>query len=116
MIRRPPKSKRTDTLLPYTTLYRSGGEGGAGGHRVALGGWPGKFQKRISRKSAKNAKRPRSEEHTSELQSLMRNSYAVFCFKQIQYARRAHRHTDSNPRAIRVCQLRHCHAFAVYVS
>src|SRR3546814_20678338 len=59
MIRRPPKSKRTDTLLPYTTLYRSGGEGGAGGHRVALGGWPGKFQKRISRKAAKNAKGPR---------------------------------------------------------
>src|SRR3546814_10979041 len=63
-VRPPPGSKRQDPLCPYTALVRSGGEGGggeggAGGHRVALGGWPGKFQKRISRKAAKNAKGPR---------------------------------------------------------
>src|SRR3546814_17510986 len=86
MIRRPPRSTRTDTLFPYTTLFRSarwrlvlGGpdEGkalaahpdvggvlftGMGGQHLALVG--------------------RSEEHTSELQSLMRISYAVFCLKK----------------------------------
>src|SRR3546814_9730881 len=75
MIRRPPRSTRTDTLFPYTTLFRSragplradgddpphwrGTDGGSAGQRHA-----------------------RSEEHTSELQSLMRISYAVFCLKK----------------------------------
>src|SRR3546814_1596576 len=83
MIRRPPRSTRTDTLFPYTTLFRSGvlhirahrrrcrpaapagaaGPGGAGRPRTPLAG-------------------ARSEEHTSELQSLMRISYAVFCLKK----------------------------------
>src|SRR3546814_4338059 len=94
MIRRPPRSTRTDTLFPYTTLFRSGDEvrswfgddeaerrrrrdarydeqdsddqgrtSGGGGYRPAYGG-------------------DRSEEHTSELQSLMRISYAVFCLKK----------------------------------
>src|SRR3546814_7936274 len=89
MIRRPPRSTRTDTLFPYTTLFRSWYGGfyrrgfyrpvivtGRGGRRFVYGyrdpflwggfgpGWG------------------RSEEHTSELQSLMRISYAVFCLKK----------------------------------
>src|SRR3546814_2591829 len=72
MIRRPPRSTRTDTLFPYTTLFRS--------EAVALlmhcfktGG--------VVVNNMKNHVR-RSEEHTSELQSLMRISYAVFCLKK----------------------------------
>src|SRR3546814_12610932 len=77
MIRRPPRSTRTDTLFPYTTLFRSGEPAVRQHHRIelvavddqqllAVGG----FMHR------------RSEEHTSELQSLMRISYAVFCLKK----------------------------------
>src|SRR3546814_2154347 len=88
MIRRPPRSTRTDTRFPYTTLCRSRDaeeEGGDGpgdqlvaervdAHRLGLflvvaDGVDGK------------AEAGRSEEHTSELQSLMRSSYAVFCLK-----------------------------------
>src|SRR3546814_2193655 len=78
MIRRPPRSTRTDTLFPYTTLFRS--------HLCRDGarlGRPG------DRAPAHRSQRPglwplpgRSEEHTSELQSLMRLSYAVFCLKK----------------------------------
>src|SRR3546814_4448001 len=81
MIRRPPISTRTDTLFPYTTLFRSlcladlrAGVGELepdGGQQVVdLGGDLGEDVLQ------------RSEEHTSELQSLMRISYAVFCLKQ----------------------------------
>src|SRR3546814_4807608 len=71
MIRRPPRSTHTDTRFPYTTLFRSGIMNTNTACRI---GWrdAGKFQKRIV---------CRSEEHTSELQSLMRISYAVFCLK-----------------------------------
>src|SRR3546814_7044109 len=91
MIRRPPRSTRTDTLFPYTTLFRSFrtralsfrkvAKFSASGAAIALvaafvvlitNGLP-------SRLSAEAA---RSEEHTSELQSLMRISYAVFCLKK----------------------------------
>src|SRR3546814_10793099 len=77
MIRRPPRSTRTDTLIPYTTLFRSIDNWlnaaivlAAPLWWLAMGfGWlDAGFQ--------------RSEEHTSELQSLMRISYAVFCLKQ----------------------------------
>src|SRR3546814_10522518 len=86
MIRRPPRSTRTDTLFPYTTLFRSlgqfrravfeqpaqravfGQQLAGGGHRV--------------QPAQAGAEEDRSEEHTSELQSLMRNSYAVFCLKK----------------------------------
>src|SRR3546814_2833005 len=72
MIRRPPRSTRTDTLFPYTTLFRS--------HRQRLLGrlglWLMQFLVVIL------IERDRSEEHTSELQSLMRISYAVFCLKK----------------------------------
>src|SRR3546814_18691900 len=91
MIRRPPRSTRTDTLFPYTTLFRSGqsrgaalpdylpGEGAA--HAPAA---RESLDRRGDRESAQLRQRPlrRSEEHTSELQSLMRISYAVFCLKK----------------------------------
>src|SRR3546814_5407003 len=83
MIRRPPRSTRTDTLCPYTTLFRS---------------WAARAMPRVASISAstvstqyprvetswpsKSRTWKRSEEHTSELQSLMRISYAVFCLKK----------------------------------
>src|SRR3546814_1324293 len=92
MLRRPPRSTRTDTLFPYTTLFRSGGKADAllnlfAGHKSdETPGYLG-----FGRESA-DTKLPtpqrcdtlgaRSEEHTSELQSLMRISYAVFCLKK----------------------------------
>src|SRR3546814_4876185 len=81
MIRRPPRSTRTDALFPYTTLFRStgaddGGRGaGATRRRLLLAGaGPRRLRIRFDGQ--------RSEEHTSELQSLMRISYAVFCLKK----------------------------------
>src|SRR3546814_8195410 len=91
MIRRPPRSTRTDTLFPYTTLFRSlyavdhrrddlqeigrdrRGRPVQQVHRVKIEG-----QRRLQRPDGQS----RSEEHTSELQSLMRISYAVFCLKK----------------------------------
>src|SRR3546814_3447020 len=86
MIRRPPRSTLTDTLFPYTPLFRSGvpagqrlchehGELVVGQGRLQRGdrdGWDDPVPQ----------PRLRSEEHTSELQSLMRISYAVFCLKK----------------------------------
>src|SRR3546814_3129463 len=82
MIRRPPRSTRTDTLFPYTTLFRSlcrpcGKVGRGRDRRAGRGqGLPGDLSPR------RPDPRRRSEEHTSELQSLMRISYAVFCLKK----------------------------------
>src|SRR3546814_6670461 len=95
MIRRPPRSTRTDTLFPYTTLFRSR-PGTAGGRRrsgaQALQGghrqwWRTGAQTSKRGHDQRGTKvrwrgRDRSEEHTSELQSLMRISYAVFCLKK----------------------------------
>src|SRR3546814_15837115 len=72
LIRRPPRSTRTDTLFPYTTLFRSAMQR----HPV------GEIGLRIERHSPATISYDRSEEHTSELQSLMRISYAVFCLKK----------------------------------
>src|SRR3546814_2616827 len=72
MIRRPPRSTRTDTLFPYTTLFRSNA------FEVDAGTFEGAVDWRIERFT----QFPRSDEHTSELQSLMRSSYAVCCLKQ----------------------------------
>src|SRR3546814_1273703 len=102
MIRRPPRSTRTATLLPYTTLFRSLMLGDA-----AVGGWQQGHVRRtqqffdvdqnqhaiVDRAEAGNEpgidagaelrrRAERSEEHTSELRSLMRSSYAVFCLKK----------------------------------
>src|SRR3546814_8555751 len=84
MIRRPPGSTRTDTLFPYSTRFRSLEAGHALGLRHAQ---PGEFthraflNERIDLAQAE-AVADRSEEHTSELKSLMRISYAVFCLKK----------------------------------
>src|SRR3546814_5555773 len=73
MMRRPPRSTLTDTLFPYTTLFRS--------RAYIPDGFPGRRVRwRIGMRTAVR-RRSRSEEHTSELQSLMRISYAVFCLK-----------------------------------
>src|SRR3546814_2198807 len=101
MIRRPPRSTLTDTLFPYTTLFRSASllDAATGLHALeqyyrvrpeAL--TPPAFVRyslnalqidyRINTGSLDDIPASRSEEHTSELQSLMRNSYAVFCLKK----------------------------------
>src|SRR3546814_1357145 len=91
MIRRPPRSTRTDTLFPYTTLFRSflflayPREGRSTvrapvGRRVLSAG--SRFSLSGTSCPDSGARHPRSEEHTSELQSLMRISYAVFCLKK----------------------------------
>src|SRR3546814_4884260 len=77
MIRRPPRSTRTDTLFPYTTLFRSAKLRRGGRHCRRSGG--GASSTHCS------CRRNRSEEHTSELQSLMRISYAVFGLKKKNY-------------------------------
>src|SRR3546814_8961227 len=92
MIRRPPRSTRTDTLFPYTTLFRSACDLRAG-HRLhffdRIVGLPTReiaaraidpFGR--ARRLGSGRAKDRSEEHTSELQSLMRISYAVFCLKK----------------------------------
>src|SRR3546814_4927730 len=108
MTRRPPRSTRTDTLFPYTTLFRSPGFGGrdrgphhragriatpspgcanvASGRAGAVSATPEQARATVSR---------RSEGHTSELQSLMRISYAVFCLKK--KIKQQHTITNSKP-------------------
>src|SRR3546814_8850234 len=99
MIRRPPSSTLTDTLLPYTTLFRSPAQGEVRHSPRAArdrGRRPGRLlpdtrarrlaPRRLLYHPARHRRKPvvdaRSEEHTSELQSLMRISYAVFCLKK----------------------------------
>src|SRR3546814_989287 len=104
MIRRPPRSTRTDTLFPYTTLFRSTGRA-----HDARSGFAARFDQGCGNRLLRGFAAPqnelehgiktfafvkrgfnerlrlfqaRSEEHTSELQSLMRISYAVFCLKK----------------------------------
>src|SRR3546814_2862403 len=119
MIRRPPRSTRTDTLFPYTTLFRS---------RKRKGSWPraGALRRSIclaprsTRRRSRDRDRSagdrsqgqegrsaegtqRSEEHTSELQSLMRISYAVFCLKKKkQQTQQQRTHTDQQTNDKRV--------------
>src|SRR3546814_7565452 len=83
MIRRPPRSTRTDTLFPYTTLFRSG-DAGTAPPAAAARECRGRqtLQGRELLWDATPEGSVRSEEHTSELQSLMRISYAVFCLKK----------------------------------
>src|SRR3546814_20796846 len=80
MIRRPPRSTRTDTLFPYTTLFRSGWPVPAGASLVGV--LAAAVAAKVRRRSFEQWQCLRSEEHTSELQSLMRISYAVFCLKK----------------------------------
>src|SRR3546814_5083014 len=81
MIRRPPRSTRTDTLFPYTTLFRSGDRCRHGVLHPAAGQREPPSVPLVEGTAAGW----RSEEHTSELQSLMRISYAVFCLKKKIY-------------------------------
>src|SRR3546814_6384837 len=86
MIRRPPRSTRTDTLFPYTTLFRSPRRPERGAERVVFLRRHVDADHAIDPGIARGGGEPvrpaaRSEEHTSELQSLMRISYAVFCLK-----------------------------------
>src|SRR3546814_5003299 len=98
MLGRPPRSTRTDTLFPYTTLFRSQRAAFEVAH---LSGQPPAQSGRLGRRGQGRNRRPvgiggqhalagRSEEHTSELQSLMRISYAVFCLKK---KKKTHRKT-----------------------
>src|SRR3546814_7731283 len=107
MLRRPTRSARTDTLFPYTTLFRAGPDRARREHALS----PGRKDRRRSAgeedggalrclcdgcvryrapRRGVDARRCqiRSEEHTSELQSLMRISYAVFCLKKKKKQRR----------------------------
>src|SRR3546814_10205443 len=118
MIRRPPRSTRTDTLFPDTTLFRSSAEDpvdtylvvrdeldayGAGlaekAEIVVLNKMDAvdaktlsRLMKKLEKKSGAPVLAMRSEEHTSELQSLMRISYAVFCLKK----KKTYKHTSIN--------------------
>src|SRR3546814_8583561 len=98
MIRRPPRSTRTDTLFPYTTLFRS--------QALVLLGLHHEQQHQelmltdVQHLLSLNPLEPalydaRSEEHTSELQSLMRISYAVFCLKKKQKQERKQHKTST---------------------
>src|SRR3546814_7420301 len=82
MIRRPPRSTRTDTLFPYTTLFRSRHHLGDGGGFLGRDRHARAMAERHVVGQAGDNMPLRSEEHTSELQSLMRISYAVFCLKK----------------------------------
>src|SRR3546814_6998558 len=79
MIRRPPRSTRTDTLFPYTTLFRSPGADAAVDKALRIDSTVMLVDDPVKRVDNMTM---RSEEHTSELQSLMRISYAVFCLKK----------------------------------
>src|SRR3546814_5683323 len=78
MIRRPPRSTRTDTLFPYTTLFRSQVFSFLPGHLLRLAD-PTYLDGKSRLSQYDKELQTRSEAHTSELQSLMRISYAVFC-------------------------------------
>src|SRR3546814_2293369 len=87
MIRRPPRSTRTDTLFPYTTLFRSPARSSNSDSWKNKPRTPGRNHVYQTTAWAvftitNPFEHPRSEEHTSELQSLMRISYAVFCLKK----------------------------------
>src|SRR3546814_7931929 len=104
MIRRPPRSTRTDTLFPYTTLFRSCGMALSSGSRATISeatcfsncAWCSAVRA-CAVSPRKRSTAPRSEEHTSELQSLMRSSYAVFCLKKKKKTHRHHNETRLSP-------------------
>src|SRR3546814_1851207 len=111
MIRRPPRSTRTDTLFPYTTLFRSHRRRPGLVHVIA------RDRDRVEPRHVRGAisdhvrddphrrfghhrhtRRWRSEEHTSELQSLMRISYAVFCLKKKKIGKQIEHMKQQNSR------------------
>src|SRR3546814_1026641 len=116
MIRLPPRSTRTDTLFPYTTLFRSQPGGVVRGQLRGLRGGPPPPPRRRRRPAAPHqvqaadalsgqSRAPaRSEEHTSELQSLMRISYAVFCLKKKTQQNKAHKNNKQITTQPRIVQ------------
>src|SRR3546814_3851797 len=106
MRRRPPRSTRTDTLFPYTTLFRSGrlrprkGADRRRGGRHHQRRHPSRLPQgnRVRRHRGRRLGHGRSEEHTSELQSLMRISYAVFCLKKKKKQTRTTNNTNNDYR------------------
>src|SRR3546814_2749938 len=112
MIRRPPRSTRTDTLFPYTTLFRSAGgradeaEDFQDAQGLAHARPPDSELGRELALGSEAVAGSRSEEHTSELQSLMRISYAVFCLKknikQEEITKNQHHTRNTNAKPIRI--------------
>src|SRR3546814_2616862 len=100
MIRRPPRSTRTDTLFPYTTLFRSPRCRGVRARRsICRAGRCFRLHRKHNRHRRIGRGSPipdRSEEHTSELQSLMRISYAVFCLKKKKTKKDIHTQTHQH--------------------
>src|SRR3546814_5040996 len=104
MIRRPPRSTRTDTLFPYTTLFRSHPDRALPARiRPFAGAAPPADARPAAGRRRRRAGHEtpgafvgvqRSEEHTSELQSLMRISYAVFCLKKKKKKHTTHTHNN----------------------
>src|SRR3546814_4053354 len=100
MLRRPPRSTPTDTLVPYTTLVRSFHIGQAEHHRHTVGeqrngqqahrAVPAQRRDFPAQLLGFERRADRSEEHTSELQSLMRTSYAVSCMKKTKHDNHNH--------------------------
>src|SRR3546814_10755097 len=97
MIRLPPRSTRTDTLFPYTTLFRSAARTArrraaqADAERHSRPDLRAPLLVAADARSVRRTGQERSEEHTSELQSLMRISSAVFCLKK---KKKDYRHTN----------------------
>src|SRR3546814_5665964 len=110
MIRRPPRSTRTDTLFPYTTLFRSRDR--ASSPQAGRSARPAGIATAADcrRRWTARSRRWRSEEHTSELQSLMRISYAVFCLKKKKKKTQNQQYpTDSHNSATKTPQLNEQH-------
>src|SRR3546814_9922408 len=121
MIRRPPRSTRTDTLFPYTTLFRSQAseqelidfaKTQIASFKVPryirfIEEWPMSTSKIQKFKLRNELMEERSEEHTSELQSLMRISYAVFCLKNKKFNSIKHQMTNTVSHTYRLNILRH---------
>src|SRR3546814_1740009 len=111
MIRRPPRSTRTDTLFPYTTLFRSPSDSSSSYAASTMRRLRSRIWSRLisTTRLAERASHctgasalatapgvDRSEEHTSELQSLMRISYAVFCLKKKKNNKTQDNHEQNN--------------------
>src|SRR3546814_6776124 len=129
MLRRPPRSTRTDTLFPYTTLFRSPGSGSYPAPRQGREPAPAIpprapsrspiypwFDRPTSlpktscqadcRSNEKNEKGQRSEEHTSELQSLMRISYAVFCLKKKKHNNKTNKTNQASNTTVKIEEMK----------
>src|SRR3546814_1149352 len=113
MIRRPPRSTRTDTLFPYTTLFRSHITKTTGCEDTIAFYADTAAKERSAIALGTKLRRPhgltggRSEEHTSELQSLMRISYAVFCLKKKKNNNKRERNNTNYTRNTTKCEQQH---------